>query len=375
MAFAQQVPNLGIPHSNATVEVSIIDTTSHLRVPSSMLIEPELPGCDILEACSYSFLIKHRGTSSQGQNKDDTLIFDLGIRKDWENSAASIVEQLKAFKSDLHVEKDVATILREHGQSLEEVGGIIWSHGHFDHTGNPATFPTSTDLIVGPGFKAAFVPGFPTVPDSPVDERAWQDRNLREIDFKSEGNDLRIGDFPALDFYGDGSFYLLDTPGHAVGHLCALARTTANPPTFIFMGGDIAHHAGEFRPTEYLPLPDSITPSPLEAPFTPQATFCPGEIFQALHPSQSLRKPFFSPSTGKHAVHLDAAEMKRSIEKLTHFDAYENVFAVVAHDQSLFDIIDIYPKIANQWMNNGWAKKGKWRFLGDFDTSTKCDNA
>ncbi|KAM5476938.1 hypothetical protein MauCBS54593_000209 [Microsporum audouinii] len=43
---------------------------------------------------------------------------------------------------------------------------------------------------------------------------------------------LEIGRFRAMDFFGDGSFYLLDAPGHAEGHLCALARTTADPCTY-----------------------------------------------------------------------------------------------------------------------------------------------
>jgi hypothetical protein len=133
MAQAQQPPDLNIPHSDATVDVSIIDTTSHLSLPSLMLIEPELPGFNTVKACCYGFLIKHSNTSPQSPNKYDTLIFDLGIRKDWENSAASIVEQVTPFKSALHIEKDVATILRENGQSLDEVGGIVWSHWHFDH--------------------------------------------------------------------------------------------------------------------------------------------------------------------------------------------------------------------------------------------------
>ncbi len=105
-----------------------------------------------------------------------------------------------------------------------------------DHTGDPSTFPASTDLIVGPGFKDAYVPAYPTVQDSPVDERAWEGRNLREIKFDTEGQGLTIGQYKAMDLYGDGSFYLLDTPGHAIGHMCGLARTSAEPPEFIFMG-------------------------------------------------------------------------------------------------------------------------------------------
>jgi hypothetical protein len=42
--------------------------------------------------------------------------------------------------------------------------------------------------------------------------------------------------------------------------ICAdSARTTnggAGADTFVFMGGDACHHGGEFRPTEYRPLPE-----------------------------------------------------------------------------------------------------------------------
>ena len=85
------------------------------------------------------------------------------------------------------------------------------SHFHFDHTGDPSTFPASTDLIVGPGFKQAFVPGYPANPEAPILEQNYEGRNLREITFE-EGN-LKIGKFRAMDYFGDGSFYLLDTPG------------------------------------------------------------------------------------------------------------------------------------------------------------------
>ena len=95
---------------------------------------------------------------------------------------------------------------------------------------------------------------------------------MREIAFD---DGLRIGDFGAYDFFGDGSFYLLDTPGvsslysdpnvegcpltavqHAQGHISGLARTTED--TFVFMGGDICHYGGAYRPTEYAPLPSEI---------------------------------------------------------------------------------------------------------------------
>lgn len=93
-------------------------------------------------------------------------------------------------------------------------------------------------------------PGYPSNPDSQILESDYADREFKEIEFSN----LRIGEFPAYDYFGDGSFYLLDTPGHAIGHLCGLARTTTNPDTFILLGGDVCHYQGVMRPSPQLPL-------------------------------------------------------------------------------------------------------------------------
>ena len=34
---------------------------------------------------------------------------------------------------------------------------VVGSHHHFDHIGDMTTFPRSTEIVVGPGFKDAFV--------------------------------------------------------------------------------------------------------------------------------------------------------------------------------------------------------------------------
>ncbi|KAF2994365.1 hypothetical protein E8E13_001363 [Curvularia kusanoi] len=366
MATTQLPPDLNIPESQSTVEISVIDTTSHMSgFPSWTFVEPHVPGFDEMNCGSYSFLIKHASSVS----KYDTLLFDLGVRKDWENCPTSFVEGIKQLGSKIEVEKDVATILRENKQSLEEVGGIIWSHWHFDHTGDPRTFPSTTDLIVGPGFKSHFVPAFPTIQDSHVDERAWEGRELRELNFEKEGNGLKIVQFQAIDFYNDGSLYLLDTPGHTIRHISALARTTADPPTFIFMGGDIAHHGGEFRPSSYMPLPQEIDLHPLSQKVFGSHPVCPGELFLSIHPNKSRTEPFFNPTTVDGAWHFCAAEAKQSIEKLTEFDAYEDIMPIIAHDNSMIGIVEFYPKTANHWRLKGWKTRSRWGFLKSFNVS------
>jgi hypothetical protein len=224
-------------------------------------------------------------------------------------------------------------------------------------------FPSSTTLIVGPNFTSQKLPPYPKNPDSPVQESDFADREIREITFPEDANKLRIGRFNAFDFFGDGSFYLLDTPGHEVGHLCGLARTTANAndnDTFVFMGGDCCHHGAEFRPTEYLPLPSELTPE-----MVPKfRAICPGTLIRdSLHPQKSAITPLFE-MTEKFPYNYEEAEW--TVSGVEEFDANDNILVVVAHDEDLVDILDFYPKSLNPWKKKGFGVKGKWAFLGDF---------
>jgi glyoxylase-like metal-dependent hydrolase (beta-lactamase superfamily II) len=184
-------------------------------------------------------------------------------------------------------------------------------------------------------------------------------RNLREIDFH---NNLKIGQFRAFDFFGDGSFYLLDTPGHAVGHLGALARTTTDPDTFIFMGGDLCHHGGEIRPSKHLHLPSDIL-NAIPSTILP----CPGaQAYEQLllRRRSSVDKPFFYPGP---MVGADTEETIRTIEKAQDADADSSIWFVYAHDASLIGRVDFFPLLANDWKEKGWRKKTLWAFLRDFD--------
>ena len=100
-------------------------------------------------------------------------------------------------------------------------------------------------------------------------------------------------------------------------------------------------------------------------PFAKSTFVCPGAIFEALHPKNSSTEPFVQ---ALGFMHDDAKGACESVEKLLDFDAQENIFPVVAHDLSLLDVVDFYPKPFNDWKAKGWKEQGRWRFLRDFDT-------
>lgn len=322
------------------------------------MFEPKIIGHDWLAGPCFSFLI-------QNQRLSRSILFDLGFRKDGENLPPRLIEQAKAYNASAIVEKDVVDILVEGGVEPRSIEAVIWSHTHHDHTGNPATLPPETALVVGPGSKAANFPGYPANPAANFCEADVEGREIREIDVGASG--LKIGRFAALDYFGDGSFYLLDAPGHAVGHVCGLARVKSGRASgdgggaghFIVMGGDVVHHAGEIRPSPWQPLPTSITPSPFTGALT-----CPGDLFHGVLRDSRPDQPFFLPVTG--GFHHDADTAAESIRKLQELDAYDNFLVVAAHDESMLDVVDFFPKTANDFVAKGWVRQARWTFLRDF---------
>jgi hypothetical protein len=39
---------------------------------------------------------------------------------------------------------------------------------------------------------------------------------------------------------------------------------------------------------------------------------------------------------------------------------------MIAHDHTLLDVVDFFPKEANDWKAKGWKEEGRWRFLKGF---------
>ena len=184
-------------------------------------------------------------------------------------------------------------------------------------------------------------------------------RTLREITF--DGPDaFRIGKFPAFDYFGDGSFYLLDTPGHAVGHLCGLARTSKGPDTFVLLGGDVCHFSGILRPSKYLPVPDSISPHPCH-PHS-DMPLCPGSAFDDLQKDRG-REPtdtLFDLCFGG-----DIPLAQKTVGELQELDCRDDIFVIIAHDRAVRDGVPHFPAELNDWKGNGWGEKLRWSFLGE----------
>jgi hypothetical protein len=92
-----------------------------------------------------------------------------------------------------------------------------------------------------------------------------------------------------IDYFSDGNFCPLDAPGHAVGNLNALVRTSVSPDTFMLLGGDAARHD---------PLPESIAlPG-----FAPNP--CPAHLFEALHANACATEPLHKSGQIGHDIQM-----------------------------------------------------------------------
>ncbi|KIV94080.1 hypothetical protein PV10_05236 [Exophiala mesophila] len=358
--MASKSPAFKVPRGDVTVRVSLINPVNFGPAILKRFMAPDVPHLErFKDSPSLTFLIEH----PSGRK----LVWDLGIRKDYQNYSKSISDYLPTTNYNIQVDKNVVDILEENGILGDDIEAVIWSHWHWDHIGDPSSFPPKTDLIVGQGFSEAMLPGYPTNPASPIRESDYVGRKLREIKF--EGPDvIQIGQFPAFDYFGDGSFYLLDSPGHAIGHLCGLARTT--PETFILTGGDVCHYAGIFRPSQHLPMPASIEPHPFQS--HSHGAFCPGATWEELQKDRG-RTPtdtLFDMTFG-HDVPLATKTMRQ----LQELDCDENVFVIIAHDSTVRDGVDHFPKSLNDWKAKGWGKALKWAFLRDLEPYWKSKEA
>ncbi|CAK7225360.1 hypothetical protein SEUCBS140593_005878 [Sporothrix eucalyptigena] len=384
-------PALDIPKSTHTVSVSVIDSTSDIIVPNAFFLQPQVPGFETMRARSVFFLIE---CPSDNGGPPRRILFDLGTRADWATglSPATLasLQPMTTLKTstgepagEITVEKDAHTILKEGCLEPDSIEAIIWSHAHVDHTGNPALFGQNTGLVIGPGFGSCtcnsgpgsddhdhektdqalqphIFPGYPADPESLLLESDYKGRNLRELtsaEFDRAG--ITIAGLRALDYFGDGSFYLLDTPGHSPGHLCGLARVQEDH--FILMLGDGIHHMAELRPNPYKPLPQKYVDSKLLSHF----------------PEGAPDKALFRPAGPKGAsMHLDPDQAAVIIAKLQVLDAHSNVFAVAAHDGHVFAaLVDahkdgepaLFPSgTVNDFVARGYVEKTQWTFLKDF---------
>jgi glyoxylase-like metal-dependent hydrolase (beta-lactamase superfamily II) len=153
--------------------------------------------------------------------KFGTYIIDTGIsevfkkdKKEW--PVSSIVA------GEMHFEKMkiLQTSLNWSKTRESKLSGIFLTHIHLDHILGTIDFPEETPIFMGP--KETINRGFLNlfVQDS-TDSLLGKKPNLQELNFSGNSDSPGV-----LDFFGDGSFYAIWSPGHTDGSMAFLIKTT-----------------------------------------------------------------------------------------------------------------------------------------------------
>ena len=130
---------------------------------------------------------------------------------------------------------------------------IMLSHVHWDHVGTPSDF-VNAEFVVGSGTIHLLENGAPPHYPKEIFDPNLLPRN-RTKEFPPTGTNSTTAiaasaqtkhiwkplfSFPAAaDFFGDGSVYIIDAPGHLFGHINLLCRT--GPGKWVYLGGDCCH--------------------------------------------------------------------------------------------------------------------------------------
>ena len=302
----------------------------------------------------FVFLVEHTATG-------DRYMFDLGMRKDLENSTPAVVKNmLPNFGCS---PESPADILDAHGTTEQQpsaVKAIIFSHLHFDHIGDFGKHAfDKAEIWLGPSSCTLARPGYPADENGPVfsddlpsdgskklvefeippstisDKRkvliedASKKGNYEGIEVhKPPGGWFGLGAFEAaFDLFNDGSAYIIDTPGHTAGHQMLLLRVKKRPngtaDDFVLLTGDCYHHP-------------AILGDPL----------------------LSARPPF-----SKSSMHSDPQLAIDTMFRTKRCAKEEYIWAVGAHDSLVSNAISPGSEtieglvLLNEWRENGWKRQ------------------
>ncbi|KAJ7091437.1 beta-lactamase-like protein [Mycena belliarum] len=344
--------DFAIPRSESTVVVRAFNVGNvTLKNSTHAFVSPVLPGHESIDFPMHAFLVEHTATQKR-------LMFDLGMRKDPLDFVPSIAAMFASGSFILNETKDITELLQDGGIPLRSIDTVIWSHSHFDHIGDMSKFPNTTGLVIGPGTDTAT---FPESPTASLQASDLAGHHVTELDFTTAS--LTFSGLKAIDFFGDGSFYLLNTPGHLPGHITALARVT--PTSFVALGGDAFHHVGEARPRpefqKNFPCPAHLlqeTKTSISTDF-----FWSPKSREGAFDMHSRAQQLFAVSDLPDSFYADPVTSQVSLEKLATFDADPDIFVVIAHDLSLVSSLPYFPASLNNWKASQLKKNTVWNFV------------
>jgi glyoxylase-like metal-dependent hydrolase (beta-lactamase superfamily II) len=174
-----------------------------------------------------AFLVEHPGAG--------LILVDTGFHPSVavdpaENLGRAFTLLFKDF--EMEPEQAVAAQLRASGRSASDVKVVVMTHLHADHASAMSEFPDATFVFSRAEWAAATDGG---QLDGYMRRQFDHAFDYRTLDFDGRGADSYSTFGRAFDLLGDGSIRLVFTPGHTLGHMSVVLRTTARE---VLLAGD-----------------------------------------------------------------------------------------------------------------------------------------
>ncbi len=251
------------------VTVSALDA-GHITLPERLFVTDADP-VKRATVPSLAFLLEHPSPfPADGSTSITRLLFDLGVKKSLDGYTPAQLEHI-AHRQPVITDPDCAASLRSAAANApldpaKDIDFVVLSHVHWDHVGTTSDFSRAT-FLVGSGTLDLLKHGAGVLYPAEL----FNDDELpvsRTVEFPPAPGDIAPGTptptqasstteallpasaaawtwqplagFPAvLDFFGDGSLYIIDSPGHLYGHVNLLARLEER--RYVYLGGDCCH--------------------------------------------------------------------------------------------------------------------------------------
>ena len=167
------------------------------------------------------------------------FLVDTGYSQDFFDATRSGMGLLSRWMlpATLDQHRDAAGVLQACGVDPETVHSIFITHFHADHISGLKRFSHArfvarrsawSHLASLSAWRKSQELFFPTLMPIDFEQRAdWFD----ETDFKVSSS--IVPDFRTFDFWGDGSMFLVDLPGHAIGQYGLFFPTLSRPMLYI----------------------------------------------------------------------------------------------------------------------------------------------
>ncbi|VUC37335.1 unnamed protein product [Clonostachys rosea] len=320
-------------HDGPGAQLRLLDGGSFSTGSMSLLHQNSSP--EPFRMYDWCFMIHHEASGRH-------ILWDLGCSDDHDVYTPWVRKFMLPKANIVGPRKSLRQQLNELGVSADQIDSVVFSK----------EFPKAKAFF-GPGTKAFCSPGHLESGEA-SDEVEWDGKWFGSLKYVTEDWDELSGSWVpwgpferAFDFFGDGSFWILDAPGHMPGNLGAAVKLQGGED-WVLLGGDCCHSMQVLR---CFPLAAQRTKVYFRVPLILLI------VISALLRGEKEMATYIA-EDGKVAawLHKDIPAANKTIDKIRTAEAQFGVHVALAHDATW--MIDQSDPVLMSLLSD--SKKGKW---------------